>query len=94
MPYLQSNGDIMAFNAWVDEHFLHRVYPQKVSMGSRAQVRGVIILFSKEASGPRISIILMGRTSIFEDQASQWQSEFFHSCRSIGRIVDNVTGSL
>ena len=36
----------------------------------------MFILFSKEASGPRISIILMGRTSIFEDQASQWQSKF------------------
>eukprot|EP00439_Symbiodinium_sp_Y106_P065894 s855_g10.t1 len=70
MPYLQSNGDIMAFNAWVDEHFLHRVYPQK------------------EASGPRISIILMGRTSIFEDQMDTLAIKRHHdllqqSCRRI-----------
>ncbi|CAE7497845.1 egl-4, partial [Symbiodinium natans] len=72
IPFLQANGDIMAFNDWVDDHFLHRVYPQR------------------EATGPRISIILMGRTSIFADQTDTLVIKQHHellqqSCRRIVR---------
>ena len=31
VPVLQSNGDVIAFNDWVDKHFQHRVYPQTAS---------------------------------------------------------------
>eukprot|EP00747_Dinoflagellata_sp_TGD_P170614 gnl/TRDRNA2_/TRDRNA2_202625_c0_seq1.p1 gnl/TRDRNA2_/TRDRNA2_202625_c0~~gnl/TRDRNA2_/TRDRNA2_202625_c0_seq1.p1 ORF type:complete len:631 (-),score=127.41 gnl/TRDRNA2_/TRDRNA2_202625_c0_seq1:62-1954(-) len=60
-PFMQDNGDVFAFSDWVDNSFKHRVYPLHKSFG---QV------------GPRISVVIMGKTRIWSEP--RWKLAMKH----------------
>lgn len=70
--YLQENGDVFAFDAQVDQDFMHGVYPVDADVGARISI---IIMGRVRSQG------LQGLHSNFaEDQASN-RLEFAKTCR-------------
>ena len=67
--YLQNNGDVFAFDAHVDEDFLHGVYPVDAKIGPR-----ISIIIMGRCRGQGIN------SNFFQDQASN-RLDFVNSCR-------------
>ena len=68
--YLQQNGDVFAFDARVDENFLHGVYPVDAEVGPRIS----IIIMGRCRTGQGI------HRNFLQDQQSH-RLEFASSCR-------------